>query len=454
MDKKLIKKAIEEAKKINEEFNFLNNICEKQLDEEIQEGKLSGYIISVKDSINVKDVESTAGSEILDGYKPLFDATAVEKVKNDGGIIIGKANQDEFGFGSFNMNIGLNKKIPLNPFNKERVCGGSSGGCCGITQKSSLKHISLGESTGGSIVAPACFCGVVGLCPTYGRVSRYGLMDYANSMDKIGPVAKNVYDAALLLEVISGFDAQESTSADVMVEPYTDFVNSDIEGMKVGVIKNFFTEGINKEISTKVKDKIQEMKKKGVFIEEVELPLSTKYSLATYYILATCEASTNLAKYCGMRYGKMEDPTGKSFNEYFSEIRSKHFNEESKRRIMIGTFARMAGFRDAYYIKAAKIRTLIIQEYKEFFKKYDALICPTMPVIAPKINEVQKMTPLEMYMMDIITVGPNLAGLPHITIPSGFVEDMPIGTMLIADHFQEKKLIQLGSLIESFKHEK
>ncbi|MFT4297796.1 MAG: amidase family protein [Candidatus Woesearchaeota archaeon] len=444
----LIKNAINEAKEINKEYHYFNAICEKPLEKEIKKGKLSGYIVSVKDAINVKGIESTAGSAILKDYKPLFDATVIEKVKEEGAIIIGKTSQDEFGFGSFNTNKGNDKEIPLNPFDKERACGGSSGGCCGFAQKTKLKHISLAESTGGSIVAPACFCGVVGLCPTYGRVSRYGLMDYANSMDKIGKKKKNVYDVALMLEVISGFDPKESTSADVMVEPYSEFTDSEVKGMKIGIIKHGFGKGINPEVSKAVKKNIEKLKGKGVIAEEIELPLVSKYSLATYYILAMCEASTNLAKYCGMRYGTMEDASGKSFNEYFTEIRTKHFNAESKRRIMIGTFARMAGFRDAYYIKAAKIRTLIIQEYKKLFQEYDALICPTMPVIAPKIQEIKNMTPLENYMMDMLTAGPNLAGLPHISIPSGFIEGMPIGTMLIADHFMEKNLIKLGAEIQ------
>jgi aspartyl-tRNA(Asn)/glutamyl-tRNA(Gln) amidotransferase subunit A len=449
MNKDFIKKIYEEVKKINEEYNYFNNICDDIDKKEYPEGKLSGYVISVKDSINVKGIESTAGSEILNGYKPLFDATTVTKVKCEGGIIIGKASQDEFGFGSFNVNVGIGKKIPLNPFDKERSCGGSSGGCSGITQKTSFKHISLGESTGGSIVAPACFCGVVGLCPTYGRVSRYGLMDYANSMDKIGPIAKNVYDVALLLEVIAGFDGKESTSADIIVDAYTDFVDEDIKGMKIGIIKDAFGEGVDEEIKKNVNQKIKELKNKGAIINEIELPLVSKFGVATYYILATCEASTNLAKYCGMRYGKMNEVTGKSYNDYFADIRTKYFNAESKRRIMIGTFTRMAGVRDAYYIKAAKIRTLIINEYKKMFEEYDALICPTMPIIAPKFEDINNMSPLEIYMMDILTVGPNLAGLPHITIPTGFVKNMPVGTMIIGNHFDERKIIQIGSAIEN-----
>ncbi|MCB9358501.1 Asp-tRNA(Asn)/Glu-tRNA(Gln) amidotransferase subunit GatA [Candidatus Woesearchaeota archaeon] len=442
------KEALEEAKKINEEYHYLNTITDKPLEGHMHQGKLSGYTVSVKDAICVKDVETTGGSAILDGYKPVIDSTVSKKVKSQGGLIIGKTAQDAFGFGGFSVNVGIGKKIPLNPFDKERACGGSSGGCAGFTAKTNLKHVSLAESTGGSIVCPASFCGVVGLCPTYGRVSRYGLLDYGNSLDKIGPMGKNVKDTALLLEVISGFDSKESTCADVEVDEYSSFVGKDVKGMKIALIKECFGKGVNEKVAEQVNQAIEKLKEKGAVIEEVSLPLVSEYGLAVYYILAMCEASTNLAKYCGIRYGKMKDCTGKGFNEYFSEIRSENLNEESKRRIMIGTFARMAGFRDAYYIKAAKIRTKIISEYKEQFEKYDALICPTMPVIAPKFSEIEKMTPLENYMMDILTVGPNLAGLPHITIPTGKVDGMPVGTMLIADHFEEKKLVQLGSALE------
>jgi aspartyl-tRNA(Asn)/glutamyl-tRNA(Gln) amidotransferase subunit A len=448
MSKELIKKAVEEAKQINDEYHFFNYICKEEEVSSKDSGKLHSYAISVKDAINVKDIETTAGSKVLNGYKPLFDATVIERVKNEGGMIIGKTAQDEFGFGGFSVNVGVDKKIPLNPLDKTRSCGGSSGGCAGITGKTALKHISLAESTGGSIVCPASFCGVVGLCPTYGRVSRYGLIDYGNSLDKIGPIAKNVHDIALALEVISGKDERDSTCADVKVDKYTDFVGKPIKGMKIGIIKEAFGEGVEKEIAEIVRNKVEELKTKGVIVEEVSLPITSKYSLAVYYLIATSEASTNLAKFCGMRYGTMEDPVKKSFNDYFTDIRSSCFSEEAKRRVIIGTFARMAGFRDAYYIKAAKIRTLIINEYKALFKKYDALVCPTMSVIAPKLDEIKKMTPLQSYMIDILTVGPNLAGIPHMTLSCGKIEGMPVGIMFLGDHFAESKIIQLASAIE------
>jgi len=445
-----IKKIIEESKKINKEFHHFNVISEDLATKQSKNpepGKLKGVIVSVKDCICVEGVESRAGSKILSGYKPVFDATVIEKVKQQGGIIIGKTAQDAFGFGSFSTNVGIGMDVPLNPFDKERACGGSSGGAAGFTQKASFKHIALSESTGGSIVAPASFCGVVGLCPTYGRVSRYGLMDYANSLDKIGPMAKNVSDVALMMEVIAGFDDKESTTLNEDVPKYTDFVNKKIDGKKIGVIKETFGKGVDKEVSEKVKQGIKVLESKGAKIEEVSLPLVEKYGVACYYLIAMAEASTNLAKLCGMRYGKHEKLEG-NFNEYFSKVRGANFNDESKRRIIVGTFARMAGYRDAYYIKAMKVRTKIIEEYKKLFKKYDVLISPTMPVVAPKFSEIKKLTPLENYMMDIMTVGPNLAGLPHMTVPIGFSNEMPVGLMLIADHLKEENLIMFGGKLK------
>jgi aspartyl-tRNA(Asn)/glutamyl-tRNA(Gln) amidotransferase subunit A len=438
-----INKVIQECKKINKEYNYFNTISEGvKVD---GSGRLKDVVVSVKDCICVKDVESRAGSKILDGYNPLFDATVISKVKKDGGVVIGKTAQDAFGFGSFAVNVGKDMKVPLNPFDKDRCCGGSSGGAAGFTQKAPFRHIALSESTGGSIVCPASFCGVIGLCPTYGRVSRYGLMDYANSLDKIGPMAKSMGDIALMMEVIAGFDSNESTSLDEPVPKYTEFVDKDIKGLKIGVVKESFGNGVDDEVKEKVKLGIDKLEKLGAKIEEVSLPLTWKYSVPTYYLLAMCEASTNLAKFCGMRYGASEPIKG-SFNDYFSKVRSDYFNDESKRRIIIGTFARMAGHRDAYYIKAAKVRTKIIDEYKEVFKKFDLLVSPTMPFVAPKFKEIEKLSPLQNYMADILTAGPNLAGLPHVSVPVGFDKNnMPIGLMLIGDHLAEEKLIQVGA---------
>ncbi len=436
--------ALDEVKKLNPEFHYFNAIAEDlalQQAEAIKKnpaGRLAGVPVAIKDCICVKGVESRAGSRILTGYKPLFDATVIEKLKLEGAIIIGKTSQDAFGFGSFSTHVGLGMEIPLNPLDKERSCGGSSGGSAGITKKASFPTVSLGESTGGSIVAPASFCGVYGLCPTYGKVSRYGLMDYANSLDKIGPMAMDVDDLALVMDIISGYDQKDSTSL-----PSEKIVGKP-EDLHLGIIKESIGEGTDKKISSLILDAVDESELKHA---SIALPLTQKYGVSTYYLLAMSEASTNLAKYCGMRYGKHEKLEG-NFNEYFSKVRSMHFEEESKRRIIIGTFARMAGYRDAFYLKATKVRTKIIEEYKKLFKVYDVLVSPTMPIAAPKFKEIEKLTPLQNYMMDVMTVGPNLAGLPHLNVPLGEVNGLPVGMLLIADHGQEDKLLQAAKEFE------
>ena len=456
-------KIIEECKEINKDYNYLNVISEdlalqqakeikKQLknnDKNIKSKKLLGVAISVKDAICVKDVESTAGSKILQGYKPLFDAFVIQKVKEEGGIIIGKTSQDEFGFGGFSINVGIGFKVPKNPFDTERSCGGSSGGAAGLSQKLS-NHLALGESTGGSIVEPASFCGVYGLCPTYGRVSRYGLMDFSNSLDKIGPMGKTIDDVALLLDVIAGYDKNDSTSLNFKHENYESCLKKPIKGMKIGIIKEAFGEGVEREVEKNVYNGLEELKEEGAKAEEISLGLPIKYGIATYYMIATSEASTNLAKYCGMRYGVAEKLEG-SFNEYFTKVRSSNFGDEAKRRIIIGTFARMAGYRDAFYLKAMKVRTLMINEYKKAFKKFDTLVSPKAPILPPKFSDIEKLSPLQHYLADIMTVAPNVAGLPHLNVPVGFEKNLPVGMLLITNHLQEGKLIQLGSAVEKGK---
>jgi len=442
-------KVIQKVKKINKEYNYFNTISEELAIKQAEalkknpHGSLAGVAVSVKDNICVKNVETTAGSKILKGYKPLFDATVIEKVKKEGGIIIGKTAQDEFGFGSFSVNVGLDFKIPKNPFDKARTAGGSSGGSAGITQAADFPHFSLAESTGGSIAMPASFCNVFGLCPTYGRVSRYGLIDFGNSLDKIGPMGKTANETALLQEVIEGHDSKDSTSLNKPVEPYSNKKSK----LKVAVIKETFKQGVQKEVKDKVWDGIKKLESKGIKYDEISLELPLKHGLATYYIIATSEASTNLAKFCGMRYGKHETLEG-NFNEYFTRTRSKNLGEEAKRRIILGTFARMSGYRDAYYIKAMKVRTKMIEEYKKVFKKYDALVSPSSPILPPKFSEIEKLTPLQNYMMDVMLIGPNLAGLPHLNVPVGFNKNLPVGMLLIGNHLQEGKLLQLGAGLE------
>lgn len=430
-------KILKEIEKINKEYNYFNAVSRKLALElaqkaEKSKGKLAGLPVSIKDNICVKNVESTAGSKILKGYYPPFNATIVQRIIDEGGVIIGKTSQDEFGFGGFSINVGIGFKIPRNPYDKERATGGSSGGAAGFTSKTEFSHIAIGESTGGSIANPASFCGVVGMCPTYGLVSRYGLIDYANSLDKIGPMGKTVAETRLMMDVIAGHDSKDSTSLNEKLKIR--------KVKKVGVVKESLE--IDKEIKDLVLGKLE-----GVKYEKVSLPLVKKYGIPTYYLIAMSEASTNLAKFCGMRYGHSKQLKG-MFNEYFSEVRSEAFGKEAKRRIIVGTFARMAGYRDAYYLKAMKTRTKIIEEYKKAFKKYDVLISPTMPITAPKFSEIEKLTPLENYMMDVLTVGPNLAGLPHLNLNAGFKKKMPVGIMLIGDHLTDYSLFEFGEEIE------
>jgi aspartyl-tRNA(Asn)/glutamyl-tRNA(Gln) amidotransferase subunit A len=438
-----------------ENCNFFNSVSKdlalhqaRELKAKIKAGKqvgrLFGVPVSVKDCICVKGVESRAGSKILEGYFPTFDATVVLKAKAEGAIIIGKTSQDEFGFGTFSTNTGLGFKAPRNPLDSERSCGGSSGGSAGITAFADFTHVSIAESTGGSIACPASFCGVAGFTPTYGLVSRFGLIDYANSLDKIGSMGKTVADSALLLETISGHDEKDSTSLN---EKISFSPEASAKGMKIGVIKEFFGEGINPDVSKIAWASIKKLEKSGAKIREISLPLNAKYAIPAYYLIAMAESSTNLAKYCGMRYGAHENLSG-SFNEYFSKVRSNNFGEEAKRRILLGTFARMSGFRDAYYLRAMKARTKLINEFKLAFKEFDVLVNPTMPVIAPKFFEIEKLSPIEQYAMDLCTVPSNIAGLPHISINAGFSQKMPVGIMLTAGHLKEQILFKVASVLE------
>ncbi len=447
-------KVLAEAEQNNSKYRFFSIIAKQAALSQAKEveagiktgrnkGKLLGVPLSVKDCICVKGFESRAGSKILSGYKPVFNATVIEKVRKEGAIIIGKTSQDEFGFGTFSTNTGLGFQIPKNPIDPKRACGGSSGGSAGFTAFSKLAHASLGQSTGGSIACPASFCGVAGLTPTYGRVSRYGLIDYANSLDKIGSIGKSVEDAALLLEAISGHDLNDSTS---LKEPPPNLSVLQPEKMKIGIAKELFNaceEPVQKAC-------MKAIEKSGIKTVEVSLPLNAKYGIASFYLVSMTEASTNLAKLCGMRYG-LHDKLEGNFDEYFSKVRSEGFGKEAKRRILLGTFARMAGFRDAYYLKAMKTRTLLIKEFKEAFSKVDVLVNPTMPIVAPKFEEIEKLSPMQQYAMDLCTVPANLAGLPHASVPIGMHEKMPVGLMITADHLQEAKMVQAAMAVEAVK---
>jgi len=438
-------KALEKAKELNEKYNFFQ--CLTKFTEKISYNPcLFGLPISVKDNICVKNVQSSAGSKILDGYHPPFNATVIDRIEDYGGRVIGKTNQDEFGFGTFCVNSAYG--IPKNPLDPTRSCGGSSGGAAGFTAAFDFPHIALAESTGGSISCPASFCGVVGLTPTYGLVSRYGLIDYANSLDKIGPIGKCVYDVALLLSIIAGHDPRDSTSLNVRAKDYTKCLDTKLKGMRIGVPKEYF-ENVDEKVKNKVNDAINLLEKEGAKIYEVSLP-NTRYALSAYYIIATAEASTNLAKFCGMRYGLHMELEG-NFNDYFSNVRSNGFGEEAKRRIMLGTFARMSGYRDAYYLKAMKVRTLIINDFKKAFKKCDVLAAPTMPILPPKFSEIEKLSPIEQYQIDVLTVPPNLAGVPMISVPCGNVGKLSVGLHIIGDHLQEEKVLKVAYAFESLR---
>jgi len=438
------KEMLKKAKTLQEHHHAFTVITEElalQQAEKIKknpQGKLAGVCITIKDAICVKDIETTASSAILKGYKPVFNATVVERLEQEGAIILGKTVQDEFGFGGFSVNVGIGYTIPTNPHDSKRSCGGSSGGAGAASWSLGPTHVALGESTGGSIASPAAYCGVYGLCPTYGRVSRYGLLDYGNSLDKIGPMGQDPELVALVLEVIAGHDEKESTSSTEKVDVYHTHVRKGAKGMKIGVLRHG---GVDPEIDKEFNIKLKEWEGQGAHLVEIALPTTMHFGLATYYVLAMSEASTNLAKYCGMRYGASEPIEGLSYNDYFTAVRSKYLGKEAKRRIMLGTFARMAGQRDAYYVQAARVRAAIIKEYKATFKKVDVLVSPTSPIMAPTFEEIKRLTPLQHYLMDVLTVGPNLAGIPHLNIPLN--TKIPSGMLIMADHFKESEVLKL-----------
>lgn len=454
-------KILDEVEKTNKKFHHFCRVSRghavlqaESLEKKIKKGfrgKLLGVPLSVKDSICVKGVESRAGSKILSGYVPLSNATCVERAVSEGAIVVGKTSQDEFGFGSYSVNVGIGFEVPKNPFDDTRSCGGSSGGSAGFSALTKFTHVSFGESTGGSIACPASFCGVAGLTPTYGRISRSGLIDYGNSLDKIGPVAKTAADASVLLGVASGFDSFDSTCSSMPVDDYSSFVGEKIKGKKIGVVKEFSGAGVDKEVEKVFFEKISFLEAQGAKIESVSLPLNAEFTIPAYYLISASEVSTNLARYCGMRYGLEGEMRG-NFDEYFSGVRSEGFGLEVKRRLMLGTFARMSGFRDAYYLRALKVRARLLQEFLAAFKKVDLICNPTMPFIAPSFSELQKLSPLQHYYSDLFVCPANVSGLPHISVNAGFSKGLPVGIMFTAPHFMEKELVCAGSFVEGQSH--
>ncbi len=443
-----ISKAIESSKRIQKEYSPFITLLDNPKVNKNKNGAIYGLPYTVKDSICTKGIQTTAGSKILEGYVPEFDATVVDKATNSGGVMIGKSALDEFGFGTFSTNCAYG--IPKNPHDPSRSCGGSSGGAGCISAISDFPHIAIAQSTGGSITAPAAFTATVGLTPTYGRVSRYGLIDYSNSMDKIGVISKSVYDSALMLSIISGHDDKDSTSSEIKNEDFTKYEKKGVAGMRIGIPKEYMGDGVDKSIKQEVSKQADALESMGAKIGDVSLP-TTNYAIPAYYIIAISEASTNLARYCGLRYGMQFDMDGGNFDDYFSTVRSAGFGREAKRRIILGTYARMAGFRDAYYLKALRVRAKIVKEFKVVFKNFDALLAPSMPILPPKFSEIEKLTPIQTYNMDILTIGPNMAGMPTLSVPSGKSNGLPIGIQLIADHFNEGTLIAAGCAIEEMK---
>jgi aspartyl-tRNA(Asn)/glutamyl-tRNA(Gln) amidotransferase subunit A len=427
----LSEEALKKAKTADEELNRLEEIPE-----------LYGLPIAVKDNISTKGVRTTCSSKMLENYVPPFDATVVEKLKNHGYILTGKTNLDEFAMGSSTENSAF--FTTKNPWDIERVPGGSSGGSAAAVG-AGIVPAALGSDTGGSIRQPAAFCGVVGLKPTYGRVSRYGLVAFASSLDQIGPITRTVEDAALLLNIISGKDPKDSTSENIPVPDFLSYIGKDIKGIKIGLPKEFFIEELDGQIKEAVLKAAKELEKEGAEIVEVSLP-TTKYAIEAYYIIAPSEASSNLARYDGVRYGYRAKGY-KNLEEMYSKTRDEGFGAEVKRRIMLGTYALSSGYYDAYYLKAQKVRTLIYQEFMDVFKKVDVLLTPTTPDVAFKIGEKTD-DPIQMYLSDIFTVSVNMASLPGISIPCGFKDNLPIGMQIIGKPFDEGTILQVAHVYE------
>ena len=407
-----------------------------------ERGPLFGLPIGVKDNIVTEGLETTSGSKILQGFNPIYDATVVRKLREAGMITIGKLNMDEFAMGSSTENSAY--KITRNPWDLDRVPGGSSGGSAASVAAGEVPF-SLGSDTGGSIRQPASFCGVVGMKPTYGRVSRFGLVAFASSLDQIGPITRNVRDNALLLEAISGVDEHDTTSANVDVPSFVESLTGDIKGLRIGVPKEYLGDGVGEAAKQSVLDALKVLESLGATWEEVSLPHS-KYGLATYYLLSSSEASSNLARFDGIRYGFRAENV-ESLMELYKETRAQGFGDEVKRRIMLGTFALSAGSYDAYYKKAQQVRTLIKQDFDQVFEKYDVIIGPTTPTPAFKVGEKNE-DPLTMYANDILTIPVNLAGVPGISIPCGFSEGMPLGLQIIGKHFDEATIYRVAHAFE------
>lgn len=426
----------------------------KVLDEKIEKGEtlkgLSGVPVVIKDNISVKNMQNTCASKILEGYVSPYDATVTQNLRKNNGIIIGKANMDEFAMGSSTENSAY--KTSKNPWDIDRVPGGSSGGSA-VAVASLEAPLALGTETGGSVRQPASFCGLVGLKPTYGRISRYGVVAFGSTLDQVGMFGRDVEDCALLTQNIAGLDERDFTTVDIPVQDYSKSLDKDIKGKKIGVPKEFFEKGLDDSVRKAVEEAIKVFEENGAEVKVCSLPLSD-YALAAYYIVSSAEASSNLARFDGVRYG-YRDIEAKDSLDLYVKSRSKGFGKEAKRRIMLGTYVLSAGYYDAYYKKALKVRNLIKQDFERIFKEFDAIITPTTPTTAFKIGEKTKDV-LSMYMSDIYTVPVNIAGIPSISVPCGFAAGLPIGLQIMGNYFKEDTLFNLAySYEQSTKwHEK
>ena len=403
---------------------------------------LLGIPIAVKDNFLTRDIRTTCASKFLENFIPPYDCTTVKKIRASGAIITGKTNLDEFAMGSSVENSAF--FATRNPWDTNRVPGGSSGGSAAALAADQC-IVALGTDTGGSIRQPAAFCGVVGLKPTYGRVSRYGIIAFASSMDQVGPMTKDVRDCALMLAAIAGHDPADSTSANRPVPQYSASLTGEVKGLRIGVPKEYFVSGIQPAVEQAVRTAVRQLERNGAAIMEISLP-HTEYAVAVYYIVATAEASSNLARYDGMRYGHRA--RAKDLTETYMLSRAEGFGPEVKRRIILGTYALSAGYYDAYYLKAQRVRTLIKRDFDEAFKSCDVIIAPTAPTTAFKIGE-KTQDPLQMYLSDIYTISVNLAGLPALSLPCGFdSEGLPIGLQIIGKHFDESTVLAVAYAYE------
>ncbi len=432
--------------------SFITLIPEKALekaqdvDRKIAQGEpvspLAGIPCGIKDVLSTRGIETTCGSKILKGYTPLYDATVVEKLNQHDMVMVGKTNCDEFAMGSSTENSSF---FPTcNPWDVTTVPGGSSGGSAACVSAGQSVY-SLGTDTGGSVRQPASFCGVVGMKPTYGRVSRYGLIALASSLDQVGPFTKDVTDCALVMNAICGHDPMDSTSAAQAVPDFTKSLIPDVKGLKIGVPKEYFAEGIEPDVRKSIEDCLRQLEEQGAICEETSLPHS-EYALATYYLLQPSECSSNLAKYDGVRFGYRSEQAN-DIVEMYKHTRREGFGKEVKRRIMLGTYALSSGYYDAYYLKALKVRTLIRQDFDHAFSKYDALITPTSPTVAFKFGDKTE-NPLSMYLSDICTIPINLAGIPGLSIPCGFSGGLPIGLQILGKPFAEETMLRVAYTIE------